>query len=69
MATSDNSSGSQKPPQDTPGRPDSSSSRQQTHPDQSTQTGSPEIDANSDRTAKPKRKQDLNSLPNRPARN
>jgi hypothetical protein len=41
--------------QDTPGRPKSSSSRQQTHPDQGEQTGSPAIDANSKNTAKPKR--------------
>lgn len=38
--------------QETPGRPKSSSSRQQTHRDQSTQTGSPEIDKrNRDREA------------------
>lgn len=53
--------------QDTPGRPDSSASRQQTHPGQGTQTGSPAIDANSKDTAEPKRRSDLNSLPNRPA--
>jgi hypothetical protein len=41
--------------QDTPGRPKASSSRQQTHPDQGEQTGSPAIDANSKNTAKPKR--------------
>jgi len=33
--------------QDTPGRPSSSSSRQQTHPNQGTQTGAPEIDRKS----------------------
>lgn len=54
--------------QDTPGRADSSSSRQQTHPGQSQQSGSPHLDANSKHTAKPKHKEDLNSLPNRPAR-
>jgi hypothetical protein len=68
MSTSDKSSGSNATQQDTPGRPNSSSSRQQTHLDQATQTGAPEIDADSDRTAKPKRKQDLNSMPDRPAR-
>jgi hypothetical protein len=31
--------------QDTPGRPKSSASRQQTQPDQRTQSGSPELDA------------------------
>jgi hypothetical protein len=31
--------------QDTPGRPKSSSSRQQTRPDQGTQSGNPEIDS------------------------
>jgi hypothetical protein len=31
--------------QDTPGRPKSSGSRQQTHPDQQTQTGSPDLDS------------------------
>lgn len=31
--------------QDTPGRPDSASSRQQTQPDQGSQTGAPEIDS------------------------
>jgi len=31
--------------QDTPGRPKSSSSRQQTHPNQDAQTGSPELDS------------------------
>jgi len=41
--------------QDTPGRPKSSSSRQQTQPNQGTQTGTPAIDANSKNTAKPKR--------------
>jgi hypothetical protein len=33
--------------QDTPGRADPSSSRQQTHPNQGTQTGSPAIDRDS----------------------
>ena len=33
------------PPQDTPGRPKASSSRQQTQPNQGTQSGSPELDA------------------------
>ena len=32
-------------PQDTPGRPKSSASRQQTQPNQGTQSGTPEIDA------------------------
>jgi hypothetical protein len=53
---------------DTPGRPKSSSSRQQQHPDQAQQTGSKHIDANSKHTAKPAQKADLNSLPNRPAK-
>jgi hypothetical protein len=38
---------SDKSQQDTPGRPRSSSSRQQTQPNQGTQTGSREIDAES----------------------
>lgn len=38
-----------KPKQDTPGRPKTSSSRQQTHPDQNSQTGSRELDARSAR--------------------
>lgn len=33
------------PTQNTPGRPKSSASRQQTHPNQGTQSGSPEIDS------------------------
>jgi hypothetical protein len=33
------------PTQDTPGRPKSSSSRQQTQPDQGIQSGSPELDS------------------------
>jgi hypothetical protein len=33
------------PTQDTPGRPNSSSSRQQTQPNQGTQSGSPELDS------------------------
>ena len=33
------------PTQDTPGRPTSSSSRQQTQPNQGTQSGSPELDS------------------------
>jgi hypothetical protein len=53
---------------DTPGRPNSSSSRQQQHPDQAQQTGSEHLDTNSKHTAKPKRQEDLNSLPNRPAK-
>jgi hypothetical protein len=56
-----------KTEQDTPGRPDSSASRQQTHPDQGTQTGSPAIDADSKNTAKPQRPQDLTSRPDRSA--
>jgi hypothetical protein len=56
------------PKQDTPGRADSSSSRQQTHPGQAEQTGSPQIDANSKNTAKPKNPEDLNSRPDRPAK-
>ena len=39
--------------QDTPGRPKTASSRQQTRPGQSSQTGSAELDANS--AAQPKR--------------
>jgi hypothetical protein len=35
---------SKQPPADTPGRPKSSSSRQQTHRGQQTQTGSPQVD-------------------------
>jgi hypothetical protein len=31
--------------QDTPGRPDAAGSRQQTHPDQGSQTGAPELDS------------------------
>jgi hypothetical protein len=38
-----------EPKQDTPGRPKSSSSRQQTQPGQNSQTGSPELDARSAR--------------------
>jgi len=53
--------------QDTPGRPDASASRQQTHPDQGAQTGSPAIDADSKTTAKPKHPDDLNSRPDRSA--
>lgn len=56
-----------KAEQDTPGRPDSSASRQQTHPGQGTQTGSPAIDADSKNTAKPKQPSDLNSRPDRSA--
>ena len=33
-----------QPPSDTPGKPKESGSRQQTHPEQSTQTGSPHTD-------------------------
>jgi hypothetical protein len=55
------------PTGNTPGRPKSSSSRQQQHPGQAEQTGSAHLDANSKHTAKPKRREDLNSLPNRPA--
>jgi hypothetical protein len=40
------------PKQDTPGRPKSSSSRQQTQPHQVTQTGSPEVDADDGGAAK-----------------
>ncbi len=38
-----------QPKQDTPGRPKSSSSRQQTQPGQNSQTGSRELDARSAR--------------------
>jgi len=38
---------------DTPGRPKPSSSRQQEYPDQSIQSGSPQLDHDSSRTAKP----------------
>ena len=61
------SESNRKTEQDTPGRPDSSASRQQSHPGQSTQTGSPAIDADSKNTAKPKDPRDLNSRPDRPA--
>ena len=44
--------------QDTPGRPTPSASRQQTHKDQGTQTGAAAIDANSNATAKPERKEE-----------
>lgn len=40
---------------DTPGRPKESGSRQQTHPDQGSQTGSPQVDRHlSERGAIPK---------------
>ena len=42
-----NRSPSKGPTQDTPGRAKPSSSRQQTHPEQSTQTGAPDIDKRS----------------------
>jgi hypothetical protein len=42
--------------QDTPGRPKSSASRQQTQPDQGTQSGSPELDAKDAGSEEAKRK-------------
>jgi hypothetical protein len=42
--------------QDTPGRPKSSASRQQTQPHQRAQSGSPELDANDADSEKAKRK-------------
>jgi hypothetical protein len=42
--------------QDTPGRPKSSASRQQTQPNQGTQSGSPELDAKDADSEKAKRK-------------
>jgi hypothetical protein len=42
--------------QDTPGRPKSSASRQQTQPNQQTQSGSPELDAKDAGSEKAKRK-------------
>jgi hypothetical protein len=42
--------------QDTPGRPKSSASRQQTQPDQRAQSGSPELDAKDAGSKKAKRK-------------
>jgi hypothetical protein len=45
---------------DTPGRPKPSSSRQQTHADQVTQTGSEELDADSARRARKKKSKQAN---------
>jgi hypothetical protein len=42
--------------QDTPGRPKSSASRQQTQPNQGTQSGSPELDAKDAGSEKDQRK-------------
>lgn len=48
-----------EPTPDTPGRPNDSGSRQQTHPDQQTQTGSPELDSKSSGKRKPDRTPDV----------
>ena len=42
--------------QDTPGRPKSSASRQQTQPNQGAQSGSPELDAKDAGSEEPQRK-------------
>jgi hypothetical protein len=47
------------PTPDTPGRPDSSGSRQQKHPDQQAQTGSSELDSRSAGKHKPDRTEDV----------
>jgi hypothetical protein len=47
MTQRDETGGSENRNQDTPGRPKSGSSRQQTQPDQGSQTGNTEIDSKS----------------------
>jgi hypothetical protein len=50
-----------EPKQDTPGRPNDTGSRQQTHPDQQAQTGSPELDSRSSSKRKPDRTADVDT--------
>jgi hypothetical protein len=45
MTQRDTTGGSNTRDQDTPGRPKSGASRQQTQPDQGAQTGNPDVDA------------------------
>lgn len=47
---------------DTPGRPKPTSSRQQSHPDQGQQSGSPELDRRSDGKKGPSRDQAHNAV-------
>jgi hypothetical protein len=50
------------PSSDTPGRPKTSGSRQQTHPDQQAQTGAKDLDSRSTGEGEPDRADDVRTV-------